>query len=186
MSYDLLCYPSKSGTVDKSEAQDFDSIEGSNADAPLRSNKQKVVSALVHSNPRLEPFLFDYPQIAKLDRISEEEARRKYSHVELNAPEGDPAIQLTIYDDRVDITIPYWYGAGESASVFAQLFAYLRIIRETAGYFVYDPQTDSAFDPLLIESLDHETYDRVMLKIPDIVSGSRKTKTRAWWKFWER
>jgi hypothetical protein len=39
-------------------------------------------------------------------KITEEEAKAQWNHIELDPPEGDLAIQLTIHCDQVPITIP--------------------------------------------------------------------------------
>jgi hypothetical protein len=52
-------------------------------------------------SPRLQPFKFDYPKIAKSMEISEQQAREQWKHVELNPPEGDAAIQITVCGDHV-------------------------------------------------------------------------------------
>ena len=176
MSYDLYCYRSSSNVPNVKEAQDV--IESLNADEEAGRNsaapseiKERVVAALMQHNPRLERFQFDYRAIAEADNIPEAEARTKYRHVELNPPEGDLAIQLVVYDDHVFVTIPYWYGR-DTDRVFSSILGYLHSVRKTAEYFVYDPQTDKAFDPESTSVLDHSEYDRVMKRIPEIVAAA--------------
>ncbi|MGA2217334.1 MAG: hypothetical protein ABSG51_04560 [Terracidiphilus sp.] len=65
------------------------------------ATREAIVAALVTHNPRLERFQFDYREIASLRRISESEARARYSHSELTPPEGDLAIQLTDHNDQM-------------------------------------------------------------------------------------
>ena len=40
--------------------------------------------------------------------------------------------------------LPYWYQGSRADQVFSQVSEYLRVIRETAGFFAYDPQTGIA------------------------------------------
>ncbi len=87
MSYDLLCYPSLSGAPQNAEAEAFYSTAYRNQvgkDLP-ENLKQKIATALMQYNPRLQPFEFDYTRIAQARQISQEEARRRYRHIELNA-----------------------------------------------------------------------------------------------------
>jgi hypothetical protein len=140
-------------------------------------------------NPRLERFQFGYAEIAKTANISEQEARERYRHIELNrSSEDDLAIQLTVYDNHVCLTIPYWYSGGEADQVFSQLLDYLQVIRRAAGFFAYDPQTDIAFDPEQTGFPDHAEYDRVIRDvIPSIVSGEARVAAvpkKPWWKVW--
>ena len=110
MSYDLYCFLPSSDTPTIEEAQSIVESEeagGTADDAKSVETKRKVVSALMEYHPRLEQFRFDYAAIASRRKISEEQARREWNHVEVNPPEGDPAIQLTVFGDHVAINIPF-------------------------------------------------------------------------------
>jgi len=152
MSYDLYCYKPASPIPILAEAESIvDQIsEAEEAGAAVdsaSSTREAIAAALLSHNPRLERFKFDYPKIASSLGISEAEALARYQHAELTPPEGDLAIQLTVHNDHVFISIPYWYKRDRADQLFLQLSGYLRVIRDTAGFFVYDPQTSSAFDP---------------------------------------
>jgi len=129
----------------------------------------------------LQAFQFDYRKIAEFQKITEDEARSLYQHVELTPPEGDLAIQLTVYDDHVFISIPYWYQDSKADKVFSQCSEYLRVIRRTAGFFTYDPQTGIAFDPLETE-LNHSQYEKVVKDLPKLTAVR---PDKPWWKFWQ-
>jgi len=189
MSYDLYCYRSTSAVPNASEARVL--VEPFNADGEagrtndtLSDMRDKVALALLEQNPRLEQFQFDYAEIAKVDGISEQEARARYQHIELNPSEGDLAIQLTVYGDHVFITIPYWYRGSDADRVFSELSRYLRAVRRTAGFFAYDPQTDVAFDPEQTGFPDHLQYDKVVKEVPKIVNQAVGKPNKHWWKFW--
>ena len=159
MSYDLHCYRPTSSLPNVTEAEAL--VEGFNATeeaGEVRStstqSQEQIAAALIAHNPRLERFQFDYDKIAESLKVTEQDARRRYSHIELNTPEGDLTVQLTVYGDHVDITIPYWYEGNKADEVFSAVSGYLRVIRRTAGFFVFDPQTGAAFDP---EATDFET-----------------------------
>jgi len=188
MSYDLYCYRATSGVPDGAEARAL--VEAINAaeeagDAkptPSRT-KETITAALIEHNSRLERFKFDYDKIAESQKISEDEARSRYQHVELNPPEGDLAIQLTVYDNHVFISIPYWYRGSTADQVFSECSEYLRIIRRTAGFFAYDPQTDIAFDPEKTELRNHQRYEEVVKELPTIAAEA-SNPDKPWWKFW--
>ena len=188
MSYDLYCYRASSGVPDVAEAralvEDMNAAEeAGDAKPPTGELKERITAALIEHNPRLERFQFDYKKIAESQKISEDEARSRYQHAELNPPEGDPAIQLVVYDDYVFITIPYWYRGSAADQVFSQCSNYLRIIRRTAGFFAYDPQSDTAFDPENTDLRDHQHYESVVKELPKI--GAEAVKgDKPWWKFW--
>src|SRR5437764_10278394 len=188
MSYDLYCYRAASDAPNSAEAQAL--VEAINAaeeagdmKATASGTKERITAALVAHDPRLEPFEFDYSKIAEFHKISEDEACSRYEHVELNPPEGDLAIQLTVYDDHVFISIPYWYRGSKADQVFSRCSEYIRVIRRTAGFFAYDPQTDTAFDPTRTELLDHERYEEVVRELPKIAAKANKPD-KPWWKFW--
>ena len=71
--------------------------------------KLKIAKALIEYNPKLESFQFDYDEIAKLQGTNIEEAKEAFDHIELNTREGELATQITIFDNTVSITVPYWY-----------------------------------------------------------------------------
>lgn len=176
MSYDIHCYQSKIGKPDLEEAQESMEIDDSES-KEQSAVKFDIARALIDFNPRLEAFKLDYNEIAKLHRISVEEAKEQFNYIELNPPDGDLVIQITINNHNVSLTIPYWYGGDQARQVFKYLMEYLKIIRKTAGYFVYDPQTDQVFDPL---TTDLEGFDIYLQTTKDI----SKAPTKPWWKLW--
>jgi len=188
MSYDLYCYRASSRVPNPAEAQtlveQINKAEEAGETRPTSGDtKERITAALIEHNPRLEPFKFNYSKIAEIQKFSEDEARARYQHVELNPPDDDLAIQLTVYDDHVFIAVPYWYKGPEADQVFSQLSEYLRVIANTSGFFAYDPQTAIAFDPRQIELHDHQHYDKVVADIPRI-AAQPKNQRKPWWKFW--
>lgn len=187
MSYDLYCYrpTSEAPSIEEAraivEAEEVTSGESSEG-AESKLLRETMVNALRTENPRLEVFPFDYDAIAKIRNISREEARAQMSYVELNPPEGDLASQLSVYADHVDITVPYWYTGEKSKAVFQQMNNYLRAVRTVAGFFVYDPQTDRAFDPEIEDFGEHGQYDRISEDLPRI--AAKQVSKKPWWKFW--
>jgi hypothetical protein len=135
-------------------------------------------------NGRLERFQFEFGDRIKTANISEQAAREQYQYVDLNPPEGDLALQLSVYDDHVFITIPYWYAGSDADRVFSELSDYLRVMRRTAGFFVYDPQTEIAFDPELNDFRDYSMYDEIVRDLPNILSGTVGIPKKPWWKLW--
>jgi len=148
-------------------------------DAKSAEKKRKIVDALMEHNPRLELFQFDYAEIARSLKITEEQARLERTNVDLNPTEGDPAIQLSVFGDHVSINIPYWYTGAAAGVTFEQLSGYLRVIRAVAGFFVYDPQTDRVFDPEKEEFGTHESYERIVRDIPNIIAATRVEKGKS-------
>jgi hypothetical protein len=188
MSYDLYCYRSLTGRPDKEEAQaiiDAAEEEAENIEIDI-DLQQRILAALLLVNPRLEQFDFDYKAIAAATQISEEEAKIQFSYIELNTPEEDLVSQITIRSNHVFISVPYWYQGKEARDVFDLVAAYTRAIAETAGYFVYDPQTDQSYDPTRENFMGLSLYTGVMLNNsnPSSVPVETSDKRKPWWKFW--
>ena len=185
MSYDVYCYRPSSDVPNTEEGLNVISPEENATyrdDEEAREIKRRISDALIKHNPRLEPFKIDHHEVAKSMNISYEQAKAQFNHIELNPPQTDLATQLTVYWDHVFITIPYWYTGAEADQVFVQLTGYLRVIQEAAGFFVYDPQTERAFDPTKEEFGDHSEYDRIAENLPAIIAQGEPSKP--WWKFW--
>lgn len=188
MSYDIFCYKSELGIPDENEADKV--IEADN-DKWIKKEqnaetKLAIVKALTKFNPRLEAFDFDYGEIAKLTQATIEEAKSKFDHIELNPHEGDIAIQLTIFSNHVFITVPYWYQGDQAKQVLTNIRDYIKVIRDTAGYFVYDPQTGEVFDPAEDNFNGSDQYLSGSKNLDEIINPNQTPKEikKPWWKFW--
>ena len=77
----------------------------SNPGPPLAEKeewKARVRDALIELEPRFTPFPFGFSEIAGMYSMSEDEARVRYRHIELNLPHDDTTgVQITIFDDTV-------------------------------------------------------------------------------------
>lgn len=191
MSYDLYCCRPSSAAPSLEEAQaliESEEVLGQPEDESAKETKRRIVYALIEHNPRLQRFEFDYAKIAESLKISEAEARAQRTHVELNPPDGDPAIQITVFGNHVSINIPYWYTGPEADNVFRQLMDYLRVLRHTAGYFVFDPQKDRVFDPDTQGLGEHTSYEKIVRDMPGIIAQAAREREelqkKPWWKFW--
>ena len=184
MSYDLYCYKSKIGRPDLGEAQTaLEETDDANTDSNSSNFdlKEKLAKVLVDFNPKLERFIFDYNEIAKMQNITIEQARKTFQHIELTKAEGELAVQLTIYDGNVSITVPYWYSGEKAKAVFKEVSEYTKLIKQKAGYFVYDPQTENVYDPCVGEFDGLDIYERTTIETQKL--STQKTTTKPWWKF---
>jgi len=99
VSYDLQLFEPPPGTDPLVAARaaldvDIESVNPGPVDSKREAWKEVLASALLAADPVLERFRFDYPEIAKLRGLSEEEARREFRHIELNAPENGNGLQI--------------------------------------------------------------------------------------------
>lgn len=187
MSYDLYCFRTSSDIPTLEEAQavvESEELDVRSEDSAMQERKRQIVEALLRHNPRLQRVEFDYAEIARARNIPEEQARKQFTHVELNSPQGDPAIQITVFGDHVSVNMPYWYTGPDADAAFEKLLGYLQVIRRTAGYFVYDPQSERIFDPEKEGLGEHESYERIVRDLPAMAAKVAKDLKRPWWKFW--
>lgn len=185
MSYDIYCYKSNLDRPDLEEAQAAIEVDEDEKTISDLETKLKIAKALLDYNPRLENFEFDFDEIAKLQGTSVDEAKEAFDHIELNTPEGDLATQITIFDNNVSITVPYWYSGDKATKVFNKISDYAKIIRQTAGYFVYDPQADEVFDPLTENIFGLDVYESMTEQVDKMrVEQTQKADKKPWWKFW--
>ena len=185
MSYDIYFYKSRLGRPNLEEAQTVIEVDEETETISDSETKLKITKALIDYNPRLESFEFDYEEIAKFQGTTIDEAKQAFSHIELNTPEGDLATQITIFDNNVSITVPYWYSGDKAIEVFNKIYDYAKVIRQTAGYFVYDPQIDKVFNPLTENLFGLEVYQSMTGHAEKMkTEQTQKKDKKPWWKFW--
>ena len=185
MSYDFRLFKIKAGEDPHITAHaDSDGFPSLPADQQKEALKRRVADALIARNPRLEIFQFDYEAVAKSQKITVEEARLKFRHLELNdLKEGANGIQIILFDDEASVTVPFWHEGDMAAKTFKEIWSYLEIISREAGYLIYDPQSDRIFDTSagFEDALDY--YAGVVRHKQGNTSGSRPAK-KPWWRFW--
>jgi hypothetical protein len=162
-----------------------DESEAVSARDPIKEKwKAGLCEALRRCDPSLEPFEFDYATIARELGTSEDEARAMWRHIELNTPEDGPGIQITIDDDSVTITVPYWHAEQDARAVFAKLREHIVTLCGQGGLVVYDPQLERTID--MDRDMDDvlKRYVGVIDRIPEIIQGVVDDKKKRWWKFW--
>jgi hypothetical protein len=162
MSYDLCLFKDQPGVDPRDVAENFlDSDEESEgpADPHFETLREKLAAALLAAGP-LERLEYDYAEIADEDGITLEEAKERYRHIELDAPEGGSGVQITIYDEWCSITLPYWHTGDKAKAAIDEIWTYLDAARATAGYVCYDPQLEKLLEPSDREAV-LETYEAV-------------------------
>jgi hypothetical protein len=158
--------------------------EGNPSSTPAAdSRKQAVVEALRRTDPSLEPFSFDYDEIAKSLGISVDDARRAYSHVELNGPGDSNGVQITVHSSHVSVTVAYWHGGSKAERVFSTIERYAAEIAAAGSYRIYDPQLERVVDGFgEIRADVLKAYAGVIDQLPHLTPPSEKT-VKPWWKF---
>lgn len=188
MSYDLHLIVRSSGTdllqTRRADlASDNDELNPGPPVPEKEERKRNLADRLLRANPDFEEFAFGFAEIANAYGCTESEARERFRHIELNGPDDDNGIQITLYDDSADIAVPYWHDSDAAHCVFEEVWQYLTILAEHGGFEVYDPQLDRMLDLANDRGEVTMTYSRVMDQVGKTL-GSRDDTKKPWWKFW--
>jgi hypothetical protein len=185
MSYDFRLFKRKAGedplvTVHR----DSDGLPTMPPDPQKEALKRRTADALIAHNPGLEVSQFNYEQIARSLKISVEEARLQFRHLELNGREEDSdGIQIILFDDEASVTVPFWHDGDKAEDTFRDIWGYLEIISREAGYLIYDPQIDRVIEPSAGFDAALACYSGVMRQIQQALPKSSMQK-KSRWKFW--
>ncbi|HEX5270926.1 MAG TPA: hypothetical protein VFW33_10580 [Gemmataceae bacterium] len=106
-----------------------------NAEAGPHVDIRDAAEVIIRMDGRYTPFEKDYVAIAAFENTTEEEARRRYDHVELNgvATNGAPLAQMIFYRKWAVIS---WY----SGTTADELDRYVIAICASTGLAAVDPQ----------------------------------------------
>jgi hypothetical protein len=185
MSYDFRLFKRKANEDALVTARaDSDGLPSTEPDPQKEALKRRVATALIAHNPQLKVFEFDYAAVAKSQKISEEQARIRFRHLELNGPEENcNGVQITLFDDEASVTVPFWHEGEKAADTFGEIWRYLDIISREAGYLIYDSQIDRVIEPSAGFDDALACYSGAMRQIHK-ASPASGTARRPWWKFW--
>ncbi len=147
MSYDFRLFLPQPGvdplvTAQTESDEESDEINPGPPIPAKEVRKRAIAGALMKADPALDVFQFGFEKIAKSQKITVDEAKLQFRHMELNGPEGGPGIQITLFDDGASLTVPYWHKDKKAKAVFAQIWEYLKVIQRVGGYQIYDPQME--------------------------------------------
>lgn len=191
MSYDLyLIHLPPGSTPDQVETLALAKAEAelpdTDPDPESSARQQAIADALRIADPKLEPFTFDYAEIARLEHISEQDARRRYRYIELTASDRS-GIQITVYDDWVSLTVPYWHRGENAGQVWEQVWLHLRVLCREGAYTVYDPQLgrelDLAIDSIAVGDMYAEGVNVTTRAASEFME--QQPTRKPWWKFWD-
>ena len=94
--------------------------------------------------------------------------------IEINAD----AMQVSLFAREAAISMPYW--GGDADAVMERAFAYARVLRETLGYTVWDPQTETVVGDEPDRGPAAEVFATTSERVDALVAPPR----RPWWKIW--
>lgn len=190
MSYDLHIASRESIENELAAVDEYDpEAEVLNPGRPvaeIEAKKRELADRIRSANPQLQPFEFDFREVAEFLGSSEEEARLRYRHIELNGADDGNGIQVTIYDDHVGITVPYWHSGDAARAVIDEIWRYLQIIEQATGYVTYDGQVGKVLGLSVDKPEVLRAYIGVIDRLPEIIASAEfdHTGLKPWWKFW--
>jgi len=170
MSYELYLFKPRAGvdpleTVEELFLVEDEAIHLSSPQPEKEIRKHRLADALKKLNPELEVFAPGFNETSEMDSIFEEEANADYRHLELDETEADNGIQITLYDDKANITIPFWHRDEKAKQVFGEIWTYLSLLEKETGFITVDPQIGKVLN--LSDDLPEvlEVYETVMKSI---------------------
>ena len=147
-SYELcLSRPCSEGTHRVPAPRTAADFSSAPPDARKEALKRRVAEQLLAHHPTLQLFQFPYDKIAQFEKLSLEETRRKYRHLELNGPEDGNGVQVILWDDDASLTVPFWHQQEKAVEAFRELWSYLELVHRETSYVVHDPQLECTVDP---------------------------------------
>ncbi len=151
MSYELYLFKPRAGvdpleTADELFLVEDENIHRSSPHPEKEIRKHQLADALKKLNPELEVFAPGFNETSEMDSIFEEEENANYRHLELNEAEADNGIQITLSDDKANITIPFWHRGEKAGQVFGEIWTYLSLLEKEADFITVDPQLGKVLD----------------------------------------
>ena len=201
MSYDLYLLRQRPGesTDDVLEQQELDEdIDSGPLDPACEERKRKLAAAIEAAAPVFKPFVMDYAEVAKAMNCMEEQARRRMRHIELNEePPPGHGIQVTVNDDSVAVTVPYWHTGEKARRAFEIIAQVCEPAVKAWGLAIHDPQLDRMVTlPADLPAM-RAVYEKMVADIHDpngrfLAAATAQIDrefgqipvTKKWWQFW--
>jgi hypothetical protein len=145
MSYELYLFKPRADvdpleTVDELFLVEDEDVHLSSPQPEKEIRKHQLADALKKLNPELEVFAPGFNETSEMDSFFGEEEAASFRHLELNETEADNGIQITLSNDKANITIPFWHRGEKAEQVFGEIWTYLALLEKEAGFITVDPQ----------------------------------------------
>ena len=143
MSYDLYLFKPRPGiepsiTAEALFARDSDELDKDVASPIEWHSRRAIASALIKQNPRFDVFPSELAGALAATEGSAMEEPAEY--IELSDTEDDTGIQVSVFEEEISVTVPYWHSGEAAEAVFHKVWKYLEAIQRIAGCHTYDPQ----------------------------------------------
>lgn len=104
-------------------------------DAATESRKRKLADLLLQMKPEFTEFRIRHEELARFDKITTEEAARKYRYIEINGS----GVQFSFYDRHSALSVYSNIDAEELDAILAAL-------SEEGDFVLFDPQSNIVMD----------------------------------------
>jgi hypothetical protein len=116
------------------EARRLDEIPAA-LDPAAETTKRRLADLLLKLKPEFSEFALGHAEIAEFEKITVEEAHRKYRYIEITGPK----MQFTVFDDHVAVSV-------YSKADVIELDALLAVLCSEGDFVLFDPQTNAVID----------------------------------------
>lgn len=188
MSYDLTLFRLEEGEdvaevfLRRAQAADADDPNPGPGREEREAEKRTWMRELQTCVPGFEAFAFDYAAIAHSGGIPEAEARRRWRQIELN--DDATGLQVTLYDESADVTLPYWHEGEAAARAFERMFRCAEVLAGAGGFAVFDPQLDQRVDAGSADDRGAALARYLQAKRAVERAIAVRAEPRPWWRFW--
>ncbi|WP_055587789.1 hypothetical protein [Peterkaempfera griseoplana] len=134
MSYDIYFVKRREG---QSWAEALEALEIDD-EAPYEDTNQPVPLVLIDAWDRIVPQA--RALLGEVDLFEDGESC-ELSH-------AGTGIQLSVFQDEVSITVPYWHSGDDAARVLDQVYALGAVVERETGMDGYDPQAEAPLSEL--------------------------------------
>gem|GEM_PF-3423909 len=145
----------------------------------LEVQKQRILETVLRRVPELEHYTFDYADLARHAKVSEDEARRRWRHLELWNEEF--GLDVDIYDEIITMAVDRAFKGEKEQQAMNALWEICRIARREWRLQAYDPQLERLVDVDLAADREAMLTDYRRIGISRYFTA-KPGKPR--WKFW--
>jgi hypothetical protein len=142
MNYYLFCYYASAGVPNLTEAQEV--VEQCGLGGLPGGSLSALARKLMDYNPGLLQHAINDTDL--LEKQPAKEKRMPYRHILLMEKDDKADVRINIYADNVSLEVPLISSPDLADRAISSITAYVSIICDQTGYFVYDPQTGHTCD----------------------------------------
>lgn len=168
---------------------DYDSLTTEEPRETQEQRKHHVAEALLQADPDLTRFIPDFAKIAQGRGCSEDEARRDFTHIELNGPDDGNRVQIMLFDESITITVGFGNDNMSDFEVWTDFWKYLDVCLPL-GYTAIDGQDNRILNPETDRDPERYAAQQSATPIVSVSPSPPSPPTRLdaprkpWWRFW--